>query len=53
MEANIHMKPVIRDLVDRIWNGTNGRPEQPNTPINALPLQFSGINMLISGKRYF
>ena len=45
-KTNIQMKPILPDLVDRIWNSTNGRPEQPNTPINALPLRFAGINKL-------
>lgn len=32
----------MNDLIDYFWSTNNGRPHQPDTPINALPLQFAG-----------
>lgn len=39
-EHNIQLKGITPDLIDSIW--TTGRPPQPNSNINVLPLQFSG-----------
>ncbi|ESO89364.1 hypothetical protein LOTGIDRAFT_177452 [Lottia gigantea] len=38
--SGITMKSVPNDLIDAIW--TSDRPEKPDSPINALPLDFSG-----------
>lgn len=35
------MTPTSEDLVGKIW--TTGRPQEPNSPINALPMKFAGI----------
>lgn len=34
------MTPTSEDLVGKIW--TTGRPQEPNSPINALPMKFAG-----------
>ncbi|XP_061176383.1 xaa-Pro aminopeptidase 1-like isoform X2 [Saccostrea echinata] len=39
-QRNITMTTTAEDLVGKIW--TMGRPEEPNSPINALPLKFAG-----------
>lgn len=39
--SNLTIKAVPNELVDRMW--TTGRPAQPNTDINALPIEFAGI----------
>ncbi|XP_060069238.1 xaa-Pro aminopeptidase 1-like isoform X3 [Ylistrum balloti] len=39
-KKGITLKGVTPDLIDQIW--TSGRPDQPNSPINALPLKYSG-----------
>ncbi|XP_061176381.1 xaa-Pro aminopeptidase ApepP-like [Saccostrea echinata] len=41
-EENITMTKTDEDLIDKIW--TTGRPQEPNSPINALPYKFSGRN---------
>ncbi|WAR09242.1 XPP2-like protein [Mya arenaria] len=40
--AGIDMKAVSNELIDALWN--NDRPAQPNSPINALPIQFAGVS---------
>ena len=42
----ITLKKVDNELIDQIWNSNNGRPAQPSTDINALPLQFAGTPFL-------
>ncbi|XP_062613276.1 xaa-Pro aminopeptidase 1-like isoform X2 [Saccostrea cucullata] len=37
---NITMTTTTEDLVGKIW--TTGRPEEPDSPINALPVKFAG-----------
>lgn len=39
-KENITMTSTDEDLVGKIW--TTGRPEEPNSPINALPMKFAG-----------
>jgi hypothetical protein len=39
-EESVSMKQIPNDLIDKIW--TTGRPAQPNSTINALPIGFSG-----------
>ncbi|XP_033740983.1 xaa-Pro aminopeptidase 1-like isoform X3 [Pecten maximus] len=39
-KKGVTLEGVNPDLIDQIW--TTGRPEQPNTPINALPLKYAG-----------
>ena len=39
----IHMVPIEEELVDKFWTGRLGRPPRPNSPINALPLKYTGI----------
>ena len=39
-EGSVSMKQFPNDLIDQIW--TTGRPAQPNSTINALPIRFSG-----------
>ncbi|XP_046359221.2 xaa-Pro aminopeptidase 1-like [Haliotis rufescens] len=39
-KSGIAMVEVANDLVDQIW--TSGRPAQPNTPINELPMEYAG-----------
>ncbi|XP_048766480.2 xaa-Pro aminopeptidase 1-like isoform X2 [Ostrea edulis] len=39
-KKNITMTTTTEDLVGKIW--TVGRPAEPNSPINALPLKFAG-----------
>ncbi|XP_062613274.1 LOW QUALITY PROTEIN: xaa-Pro aminopeptidase 1-like [Saccostrea cucullata] len=39
-KENITMTKTDEDLIDKIW--TTGRPQEPNSPINALPYKFSG-----------
>lgn len=39
-KKSITMKSITPDLIDTIW--TTGRPAQPNTPINALPIKYAG-----------
>lgn len=34
------MTATSEDLVGKIW--TTGRPQEPNSPINALPMKFAG-----------
>ena len=34
------MTGTNEDLVGKIW--TTGRPQEPDSPINALPLKFAG-----------
>ena len=41
-KSGITLKKVDNELIDQIWNSTNGRPDRPNTVINALPMQFAG-----------
>jgi peroxiredoxin len=41
-KGGINMVSVNDELVDKIWTSSQGRPNQPSTPINVLPLQFSG-----------
>ena len=41
-KSGITLKKVDNELIDQIWNSNNGRPERPNTVINALPMQFAG-----------
>ncbi|KAK3097125.1 hypothetical protein FSP39_006609 [Pinctada imbricata] len=38
----ITMKTVSQDLVDKIW--ISGRPLQPSSDVNALPLEFAGLS---------
>ena len=40
---DIELKAVYPDLIDYFWTTGNGRPAQPNTPINALPMEFAGM----------
>ncbi|XP_046581780.1 xaa-Pro aminopeptidase ApepP-like [Haliotis rubra] len=39
-KSGISMVEVDNDLVDQVW--TSGRPAQPNSPINALPMEYAG-----------
>lgn len=39
-KENITMTSTDEDLVGKIW--TTGRPKEPNSPINALPMKFAG-----------
>ncbi|XP_069123793.1 xaa-Pro aminopeptidase 1-like isoform X1 [Argopecten irradians] len=39
-KKGITLRGVNPDLIDQIW--TTGRPAQPNSPINALPLKYAG-----------
>ncbi|XP_021366771.1 xaa-Pro aminopeptidase 1-like isoform X1 [Mizuhopecten yessoensis] len=39
-KKGITVKGVTPDLIDEIW--TTGRPAEPNSPINALPLKYAG-----------
>lgn len=39
-KESITMTPTSEDLVGKIW--TTGRPQEPNSPINALPMKFAG-----------
>nr|XP_022293537.1 xaa-Pro aminopeptidase 1-like isoform X1 [Crassostrea virginica] len=39
-KENIIMTGTNEDLVGKIW--TTGRPQEPDSPINALPLKFAG-----------
>lgn len=39
-KESITMTPTTEDLVGKIW--TTGRPQEPDFPINALPLKFAG-----------
>lgn len=41
-KSGIYMDPVSEELIDRFWRSELGRPEQPNSAINVLPLEFSG-----------
>lgn len=43
-KENITMTSTDEDLVGKIW--TTGRPEEPNSPINALPMKFAGRVMI-------
>jgi len=45
--AGLNIKPIQNELVDRIWTQVEGRPEQPNTDINALPLEFAGKGLIV------
>jgi hypothetical protein len=38
--TDTYKKQIPNDLIDKIW--TTGRPAQPNSTINALPIGFSG-----------
>ncbi|XP_060590644.1 xaa-Pro aminopeptidase 2-like [Ruditapes philippinarum] len=42
LKSGIYMDPVPDELVDRFWSSGLGRPMQPNSPINMLPMQFAG-----------
>ncbi|XP_063404111.1 xaa-Pro aminopeptidase 1-like isoform X6 [Mytilus trossulus] len=39
-EGTVNMKQVTNDLIDQIW--TTGRPSEPNSTINALPMEYAG-----------
>ncbi|KAJ8314761.1 hypothetical protein KUTeg_006911 [Tegillarca granosa] len=41
-KGNVTFKAVINELVDTIWSTENGRPKQPSSTINALPMKFAG-----------
>ena len=45
--AGLNIKPIQNELVDRLWTQVEGRPEQPNTDINALPLEFAGKGLIV------
>lgn len=45
-KKNITMTTTTEDLVGKIW--TVGRPAEPNSPINALPLKFAGTHVLFT-----
>lgn len=39
-KESITLTPTTEDLVGKIW--TTGRPKEPDSPINALPMKFAG-----------
>lgn len=39
-EGTVNMKQITNDLIDQIW--TTGRPSEPNSTINALPMEYAG-----------
>lgn len=42
-KRSIGLVAVEDELIDRFWVAQLGRPPQPNTPINALPLEYAGL----------
>lgn len=40
--SKIALVPVLDELIDKFWSAGLGRPPQPDTPINALPMVFAG-----------
>ncbi|KAL4232855.1 Xaa-Pro aminopeptidase 1 [Mactra antiquata] len=43
-KSGIALVAIENELVDLFWSSGLGRPDQPNTPINALPLEFAGVS---------
>ncbi|XP_052239123.1 xaa-Pro aminopeptidase 1-like isoform X2 [Dreissena polymorpha] len=43
-KAGLALEPIDNELIDEFWQTANGRPSQPDTPINALPIQFAGVS---------
>ncbi|KAJ8315800.1 hypothetical protein KUTeg_007950 [Tegillarca granosa] len=41
-EKGIEFKEIQNELIDLVWTSANGRPAQPSSVINALPIEFSG-----------
>ena len=39
-EGSVNLTQITDDLIDQIW--TTGRPAQPNSTINALPMEYAG-----------